>query len=136
MINLPYFPNEDWSEIFLLFDQEGEIIDLTGAELEMMFRPHAESEILYATATLANGKIEFEPNLTAENLAKESKTGTGIKVSLTAAETLAIFYGSRSAQTDLKLTIPGSSEPQHLMDLCLEPIIKNTRNYPLENPSP
>ncbi len=122
-----YSPNLSWTTEFLLLEADGQVTDLTGANFRMHVRAKIESPNIIAIASSENNKIEIVPITSTYN--NQEITGNGIKLTLTAEDTLAIYQTSRTAVADVEMTFPDGTVLPEILNFLFEPNISITRDY-------
>ncbi len=110
---IQYNPNISWSTEFLLLEADGQPSDLTGVSFRMHVRSRVDSPNIIAIASSENNKIEIVSITSTYN--NQEITGDGIKITLTAEDTLAIYQTSKTAVADVEMTFPdGTILPEFL----------------------
>ena len=122
-----YSPNLSWTTEFLLLEADGQVTDLTGANFRMHVRAKIESPNIIAIASSENNKIEIVSVTSTYN--NQEITGNGIKLTLTAEDTLAIYQASRTAVADLEMIFPDGTVLPEILKFLFEPNISVTRDY-------
>ena len=124
---IQYNPNISWSTEFLLLEADGQPSDLTGVSFRMHVRSRVDSPNIIAIASSDNNKIEIVSITSIYN--NQEITGDGIKLTLTAEDTLAIYQASRTAVADLEMTFPDGTILPEILNFLFEPNISVTRDY-------
>ncbi len=126
-VNFSYFPNVSWTTEFLLLEADGLPTDLTGTSFRMHVRASVEKDEILAIASSENEKIEIVSITSIYN--DQEVTGNGIKISLTAEDTLAIYQASRTAVADLEMRYSSGEVLPEVLNFLFEPNITITRDY-------
>ncbi len=124
---IQYNPNISWSTEFLLLEADGQPSDLTGVSFRMHVRSRVDSPNIIAIASSENNKIEIVSITSTYN--NQEITGDGIKLTLTAEDTLAIYQTSRTAVADVEMTFPDGTVLPEILNFLFEPNISVTRDY-------
>lgn len=122
-----YNPNLPWSTEFLLLEEDGTPIDLSGASFRMHVRETIEADEILAESSTTNGKIAFSALTITYNEAEVS--GVGIKISLSAADTLAMYRTGKKVVSDVELTFPGSDPIPEIVSFVFNPNLSTTRDF-------
>lgn len=126
-VTIKYNPNLPWVSEFLLLEADGQPSDLTGVTFRMHVRSRINSPEILAIASSSNNKIEIVSITTTYN--KQEITGDGIKISLTAEDTLKIYQSSKNASADIEATYPDGSVIPEILNLLFEPNLSVTRDF-------
>lgn len=126
-IAVKYNPNLAWQSEWLLLERDGQPSDLTGVTFRMHIRARINSPEILAIASSDNGKIEIVSITTTYQ--NESITGDGIKISLTAEDTLNMYQNAKNAVADVEATYPGGLIIPELANLLFEPNLSVTRDF-------
>ena len=124
---IQYNPNISWSTEFLLLEADGQPSDLTGVSFRMHVRSRVDSPNIIAIASSENNKIEIVSITSTYN--DREITGNGIKITLTAEDTLAIYQTSKTAVADVEMTFPDGTILPEILNFLFEPNISVTRDY-------
>lgn len=122
-----YNPNLPLEIEWLLFGTDGQPTDLTGTTFRMHVRSKIESDTILAIASSDNNKIEIV-SITA-TYKKQEFTADGIKISLTASDTLNIYQNGKNAVSDLEVTYPSGQVVPEIINFIFEPNLSNTRDF-------
>ena len=126
-ISISYFPNLPWTTEFLLLEANGLPTDLIGTSFRMHVRASIEKNEILAIASSENNKIEIVSITSTYN--NQEITGDGIKLTLTAEDTLAIYQASRTAVADVEMTFPDGTVLPEILEFLFKPNITVTRDY-------
>ncbi len=126
-VAVSYSPNLPWKTEFLFLEANGLPTDLTGTSFRMHVRASIEKNEVLAIASSENNKIEIVSLTSTYN--DQEITGDGIKIKLTAEDTLAIYQASRTAVADVEMTFPDGTVLPEILNFLFEPNISVTRDY-------
>lgn len=122
-----YTPNIPWSIELFLLEKDGQSTDLTGVVFRMHVRGKINSSEILAIASSSNDKIEIISITTTYK--NEPITGSGIKINLTAEDTLNIYQNAKNAVADIEAVYPDNSIIPKLVKLIFEPDLTVTRDF-------
>ena len=126
-IAVSYYPNLPWTTEFLLLEADGQPTDLTGTSFRMHVRASIEKNDILAITSSDNNKIEIVPITSIYN--DREITGNGIKITLTAEDTLAIYQTSKTAVADVEMAFPDGTVLPEILKFLFEPNISITRDF-------
>ena len=126
-VAVSYSPNLPWKTEFLLLEADGLPADLTGTSFRMHVRASIEKNELLAIASSENNKIQIVSITTFFN--DNEITGEGIKISLTAQDTLTIYQLAKTAMADVEITYPDGTIIPEIINFLFNPNISITRDF-------
>ena len=126
-IAVSYYPNLPWTTEFLLLEADGQPTDLTGTSFRMHVRASIEKNDILAIASSENNKIQIVSITTFFN--DNEITGEGIKISLTAQDTLTIYQLAKTAMADVEITYPDGTIIPEIINFLFNPNISITRDF-------
>lgn len=122
-----YNPNLPWSTELFLLEKDGQPTDLTGVVFRMHVRARVNSSEILAIASSDNSKIEIISITTTYK--NEPITGDGIKINLTAEDTLNIYQNAKNAVADIEAVYPDGSIIPELVNFIFEADLSVTRDF-------
>lgn len=122
-----YNPNLPWSSEFLFLEEDGTVVDISGASFRMHVRAKLEADEILAEASTDNGKIQLETVTSTYQEAKVS--GLGIKITLASEDTWAIYQSKAKAVSDVEVTFPDGTVEPEVISLIFNPNLSNTRDF-------